>query len=62
MNATGKNPMLEKTFQNMVAIFSKDNKADKEESEHCPGCGSRTGNGSYCVTCEDQRQKELSKK
>lgn len=27
-------------------------------SEHCPGCGSRTGGG-MCVHCSDLEQKEL---
>ena len=30
-----------------------------KEGEHCPGCLTRTGGG-RCMTCEDQRQKELS--
>lgn len=28
------------------------------ESEHCSGCGTRTGGG-RCMTCDNQRQREL---
>ena len=31
-----------------------------ERLEHCPSCGTRTGDGMRCITCEEVRDKELS--
>ena len=59
------NPILKQTFQDMNRILG-DERSDLakelyklEQFEHCPDCGTRTGDGRRCGFCEDLRQKEL---
>lgn len=41
-------PTQEESTKDKIEIF-----------EHCPECGTHTGNGRRCVSCEDQLQNEL---